>query len=72
MNWARDLTHVVGKTGLVAHSAAVIPGVGDADGDRAPSPVELHVIVDERAFLAVLSLSPSLWSRRPLEIVLRE
>ena len=55
MNWARDLTHVVGKTGLVARSVAVIPGVGDADGYCAPSPVELHVIVDERAFLAVLS-----------------
>lgn len=62
MSWARDLTHVVGKTGLVARSVAVIPGVGDADGYRAPaafgapSPVELHVIIDEPACLAVLSL----------------
>ena len=55
-NWARDLTHGFGKTGLVARSVAVIPGVADADGHRAPSPVELHVIVDERAYLAVLSL----------------
>ena len=61
-NLARDLKHVVGKTGLVARSAAVILDVGDADGHRAPaavgapSPVELHVIVDEPAFLAVLSL----------------
>ena len=37
-------------------------GVGDVDGYRAPaavgalSPVELQVIVDEPAFLAVLSL----------------
>ena len=61
VNLARDLTHVVGKTGLVARSVAVIPDVGDAEGHRAPaavgpSPVELHVIVDEPAFLAVLSL----------------
>ena len=60
-SWARDLTHVIGTTGLVARSVAVIPDVGDVDGHRAPaavgapSPVELHVIVDEPAFLAVLS-----------------
>lgn len=61
LNSAKDLTHAVGKPEL-AHSVAGILGVGDADGHRAPaavgapSPVELHVIVDEPAFLAVLSL----------------
>ena len=53
---------MVGKTGLVARSVAAILDVGDADGHHAPaavgapSPVELHVIVDEPAFLAVRSL----------------
>lgn len=62
MKSVRGLTHAVGKTGPAARSVAGILGVGDADGHRAPaavgalSPVELHVIVDEPAFLAVLSL----------------
>lgn len=61
MNLVRDLTHAVGKTGLAARSVVGMLGVGDADGHRAPaavgglSPVELHVTVDEPAFLAVLS-----------------
>ena len=62
VNLVRDLTHVVGKIGLAARSVAAILDVGDVDEHRAPvavgalSPVELHVIVDEPAFLAVLSL----------------
>lgn len=62
VNLARDLTHVVGKPGLAARSVVATLDVGDADGHRAPasvgapSPVELRVIVDEPAFLVVLSL----------------